>query len=142
MANSSHATRFAREWRNADGDITARYAFNRSAKAQARRGRMSGLVRAEAATQRARRVQFFSRSGATVPELMARFGISRRTVFYDLKRTVTLPEWSPDLPLPIRNVPMPGVPIWADIPPECTCCPSGFPGGVQGTSFKRQKGFN
>ena len=62
---------------------------------------LSGLVRAEAANLRARRVQFYRRNGDTIAELAARFRISRRTVFRDLNRDVSdRPEWSPNAPLP------------------------------------------
>ena len=75
--------------------------FDRSEKSQRRRGLRSGALRADAARQRARRVQFYHRQGETVAELAARFGVSRRTVFYDLRRvTPDEPEWVPDVPLP------------------------------------------
>ena len=74
--------------------------FDRSEKSQRRRGLRSGALRAEAARLRSRRVQFYHRQGEAINDLAARFNVSRRTVYRDLRRvTPDQPEWVPDSPL-------------------------------------------
>ena len=79
------------------------YRFPLTREAQARRGRYSGSIRGERANQRARRVRFYHRNGWAVDRIAARFGISRRTVYLDLKRPSDQPPWTPDTPLPFPN---------------------------------------
>ena len=68
-----------------------------------RGNRMSGEARRLDTDRRARNVQLDYRNGATVPELMARFGKSKATIYRYLGRVITPPENAPPSAKPVAK---------------------------------------